>query len=238
MAEPATKWHKGGLILSFTLLSGVWIGSLVPTGTAGASTPTTVTPGPSAPCRNSQFHAKGRPASLVQTLRAIPLPPTPSSLSGFQSPGTSVPKSNIETSAPDGNGLLFGLAVYDQFNEVTYPAISTDRGATWQIDGPFFWVAAADGAGETHNIGALGGSGAYFWGQGGNVVKVTTDKGLHWWATGFAGGVDKVSASKGILHTIALGDQASCSTFEAFSYVSKNSGHTWTLQGRVRNARL
>jgi hypothetical protein len=134
--------------------------------------------------------------------------------------------------------VFFGLAVYPQFGQATYPALSTDGGHSWRIDGPLFWVAAAEGAAVTNDVGALGSRGAYFWGKGGNVVKVTLDDGLRWWATGFGDSVYKVSASHGVLRTIALGNQVSCNAFQAFQYVSTDSGRTWRFHGRMHDVAL
>jgi hypothetical protein len=143
------------------------------------------------------------------------------------------------TTAANGGGVLFGLAVNPpDVASATYPALSTDGGTAWRIDGPVFWVAGADAPAVTSSVGALGPHGAYFWGQGGSLVKVTTDEGLHWWLTGFAAGVYKVSASHGTLRTIALGNQVSCTDFQAFLYVSTNSGRTWKLHGQLRAVRL
>jgi len=136
----------------------------------------------------------------------------------------------------DGD-IAFGLAVYRGFQGATYPAISTDGGAIWRIDGPRFYVAAAQAANATSNVGALGTSGAYFWGQGGNFVKITTDEGTHWWITGFAAGVFKVSVTHGTLRTIALGNQLQDGDFQAFLYVSTNSGSTWSFHSQLPNVR-
>ena len=143
------------------------------------------------------------------------------------------------TTAANGDGVLFGLAVYPpNLGSATYPALSTDGGDTWRIDGPVFWIAGADAPAVTSSVGALGLHGAYFWGQGGNAVKVTTDEGQHWRLTGFGAGVYKVSAAHGTLRTIALGNEVSCTGFQAFLYVSTNSGRTWKLRGQLRDVRL
>ena len=152
--------------------------------------------------------------------------------------GALVPEADIVTTATDSDQVRFGLAIYRDLMSATYPALSTDGGATWRIDGPRFYVAAAQGANETGSVGALGPRGAYFWGQGGNFVKITTDDGVHWWIVGFAAGVYSVGASHGTLRTVALGNQVSCSEFQAFLYVSTDSGQTWNLQGRLRNVSL
>jgi hypothetical protein len=142
------------------------------------------------------------------------------------------------TKATTGSEIRFGLAVFPNLMEATYPAFSSDRGATWRVDGPLFWVAAADGAAVIGDVGALGSEGAYFWGKTGNFVKVTTDEGSHWWLTGFGAGVYKVSATHGVLRTVALGNQVSCTAFQAFLYVSADSGRTWTMHGRLANVRF
>ncbi|MGO9856991.1 MAG: hypothetical protein ACLPYY_18365 [Acidimicrobiales bacterium] len=149
--------------------------------------------------------------------------------------GTVVPRSDMTVTAVDGHGLRFGLATYPTPQDTTYPAISTNGGGSWRIDGPLFHVAAAQGASVITNVGPLGSQGAYFWGRGGNVVWVTTDRGSQWWSTGFSYGVHVVSATHGVLNAAALGNQLKGGEFETFLYVSKDSGRTWTLRGRLGN---
>ena len=177
------------------------------------------------------------PAFVHRTVRAIPLPGTPSSILNFRPVGALVAKADVVATAADSRRVLFGLAVYRDFTGATYPAISSDGGAIWRIDGPRFYVAAAQAASVTSHVGALGPHGAYFWGPGGNSVKVTTDEGIHWWITGFAAGVDKVSSTRGTLRTVALGNQLPGGAFQAFLYVSTNSGKTWNLHGQLHNVR-
>ena len=178
------------------------------------------------------------PSFVQKTLRATPdQQDTPLSIADYQAVGVLVPKTDIVATAADSPRLHFGLAVYRGFQGATYPAISTDGGAIWRIDGPRFYVAAAQAANATSNVGALGTSGAYFWGQGGNFVKITTDEGTHWWITGFAAGVFKVSVTHGTLRTIALGNQLQDGDFQAFLYVSTNSGSTWSFHSQLPNVR-
>ena len=179
------------------------------------------------------------PTFVLRTLHAKAFSETPASIPDFQPAGTAVPKTDIVATAADSHQLRFGLAVYRSFNAAMYPAISTDGGATWRIDGPQFWVAAAQAGNVTTNVRALGAHGAYFWGQGGNTVKVTNDRGRHWWVTGFAAGVYTVSASHGTLRTVAFGKQVNGGPdFQAFLYVSEDSGHTWKLHGELPNVKL
>jgi hypothetical protein len=162
-----------------------------------------------------------------------------SAVPNLQLAGTVVPQSDIEAIAADSSSLRFGLAVFQSPNAATYPAISTDGGATWRIDGPQFWVAAAQAGNVTTNVGALEPRGAYFWGRGGNTVKVTTDAGRHWWVTGFAAGVFSVSASHGTLRTVAFGQQLNNRLdYQAFLYVSKDMGLRWKLHGELPAVKL
>jgi hypothetical protein len=179
------------------------------------------------------------PAFIHRTLRAVPFHSAPaSSVPNFQSVGAVVPKADIVATAADSSRLHFGLAVYRDLMSATYPAISNDGGATWRIDGPLFYVAAAQGPNTTSSVGSLGPHGAYFWGQGGNFVKLTTDEGAHWWVSGFAAGVDEVRRTHGILRAVALGNQVQSGAFQAFLYESANSGMTWNLRGQLRNVTL
>jgi hypothetical protein len=176
---------------------------------------------------------------LHRTLRAVSLhEESVASIPNYQSAGTLVPKVDIAATAGDSNGARFGLAVYPDLNSATYPAISIDGGATWRICGPRFWVAAAQGPAVTSSVGALNSRGAYFWGQDGNLVKVTLDEGVHWWATGFPGGVYKVSATHGTLRTVALGNQVKGGAFQDFLYISTDSGRTWKFHGRLPDLKL
>jgi hypothetical protein len=238
---------KRWLVTSGISIAVLFIASFTTSAPSGASTATTVvassgttrttvTPGSGGSCKNTQFRGQRfRPAFVRRTLRALPLQATPST-PDYQPVGVLVPNADIATTASDSNGMLFGLAVFQEL--ATYPAMSTDGGAIWRIDGPPFSNAGADAPAFTSTVGALGANGAYFWGQGGNAVKVTLDEGLHWWIAGFGAGVYKVSASHGTLRTIALGNQVSCTDFQAFLYVSTDSGRIWNFHGQLRDVRL
>jgi hypothetical protein len=246
MARMTTDRGKAWILIVGVSLTAVMISWLASAGSSGASptktippfrgsTLTTVTPRPGGPCRGSQIPQSPHHVSIPRILRAAPLPSMPSPQPNYQREGAFVPQSNIHTTTTDGKGTLFGLAVYRRLLEATYPALSTNGGHTWRIDGPLFWVAAADGAAATSDVGALGSHGAYFWGRGGNLVKVTIDDGVRWWVRGFSAGVYKVSASHGALRTVALGNQVSCTAFRAFLYVSTDSGRTWRFQASLHN---
>jgi hypothetical protein len=206
----------------------------------GGPTRTTAAPQRSGEnCHNSTYAGhSARPRFLRRAMRAVPLHGQGSSTPDSWPPGAVVPRTDIVSVARDENGVSFALADYRDPVHSTYPALSTDGGSTWQVDGPMFWVAAADGPAVTSRVGAFGPEGAYFWGEGGNAVKVTTDEGAHWWTTGFGAGVFHVTASHGILRAVALGNQVSCSEFQAFLYVSSDSGRIWTLRRELRHVTL
>jgi hypothetical protein len=103
----------------------------------------------------------------------------------------------------------------------------------WRIDGPRLSYPAADGAGFADSIGARAPEFAYVWGAGGNLVRVNTHGGRHWWMADFPDGVHSVSWSHGQLRARALGDQLPDGRFTTYLYVSLNNGRTWTLRRRL-----
>ncbi len=149
--------------------------------------------------------------------------------------GTVVPQADISASAADTRQLRFGLAVYP--SSQTYPAISSDAGTSWRIDGPLFYMAAAQAPNITTAVDSLGSHGAYFWGQGGNVVKITTDGGRHWWVSVFYSQVYSVSESNGALRTVVFGNDVGKHSVQTFLYVSTDSGRIWRLRGELPDVR-
>ncbi len=156
----------------------------------------------------------------------------------LQPVGTPVPSVDVSAEAISGPSASFGLTVFPSLNDATYPALSTDGGRTWHVDGPEFYVAAAQGPSVVSSVGALPPDGAYMWGQDGNVVRVTTDGGVEWWATGFASGVYKVTASEGKIDTVALGPPSANGTFPTYLYESTDGGHSWRFRGQLSNVTL
>lgn len=194
---------------------------------------------PASSGQESLLAGRDLPPYLQETLHARQLTQSTESLviTNPQRVGTLVPSSDVVVTAADNRQLRFGLARYSSTRDAAYPAISSDAGNTWRIDGPLFHIDALQGASVITNVGSLGTDGAYYWGQGGNVVWVTTDRGSHWWLTGFSYGVNRVTASHGTLSTDALGGQLKGGGIERFLYVSNDSGHTWDLRGRLANLR-
>jgi hypothetical protein len=154
-----------------------------------------------------------------------------------QPSGTSVPSQDVAAIASAKANLEFGLATFPNSSQ-TYPAISTDGGTSWKIDGPLFHVDALQGASVVGSAGVLLPHGSYFWGRGGVIIWITYDEGAHWWKVVFGGGVDAVSARKGTLEAVALGAQVKHATaVERFLYTSTDSGKTWRVRRQLADLR-
>jgi hypothetical protein len=142
----------------------------------------------------------------------------------YLAPGTRVSGASIGVRTAGAGRVLYGLADQGAMMGTVWPAISTDAGRHWRIDGPLFSYAGADGAAATDAIGARGASMAWAWGGGGNLVKVTTDSGRQWWLADFPAGVSSVRWQAGHLTVWALRPGSGVSR-----YVSPDNGRTWRL---------
>jgi hypothetical protein len=191
---------------------------------------TSATRPPVAATRHHPAAASGMPS----TIQARPDPTAKGD--GILQPGTPVPAADIDDRASATREMIFGLAAvnYQGSPGSTYPAISTDAGHSWRIDGPLFSSGPAAGASATSAIGTISPETAYAWGPFGNFVKVTADAGRHWSVSTFGAGVCSVSEHDGLLQARAFGLQPGPGgEIETFLYVSRNRGLTWTLQGRL-----
>src|SRR5579863_6423917 len=148
--------------------------AVAPVGQTAISPPTTAWP----PTTSATTSTAPPALPMATTLEATLMPDSASA--DFVPTGTAVPGGDVITTVAS-NQTVFGLAQLPLVPPATYPVISTDGGKSWHVDGPLFHIDAADGPGTTSSIGALGSDGAYAWGEGGNVVKVTTDGGMQWW---------------------------------------------------------
>ena len=68
--------------------------------------------------------------------------------------GTAVPGHDVTASVSDNSKLKFGLATFPSSTQ-TYPAISTNGGTSWKVDGPLFHVDALQGASVVASSGVL-----------------------------------------------------------------------------------
>jgi hypothetical protein len=90
----------------------------------------------------------------------------------------------VKSSALFGNRVFpnarIGFALANGPN-AQYPAVTSDGGMRWRIDGPQFHVDAADGP---EGVGFVGVEGPHtFFAYGSSAVDVTTDGGRAWWET-------------------------------------------------------
>ncbi|HWA68085.1 MAG TPA: hypothetical protein VG899_17110 [Mycobacteriales bacterium] len=132
-----------------------------------------------------------------------------------------------------GGQVRAGLAEGPATAGAVYPALSTDAGTHWRIDGPMFYRPAADAPDVTSRLAALGDHTLMAWGQGGNFVKTTTDRGAKWFASDFPAGVQSAAVSNGELTVRALGDPDRSGTFPTRRYVSSDGGLTWQRGPRL-----
>jgi hypothetical protein len=146
--------------------------------------------------------------------------------------GTAVPGHDVTRSVSDNAKLKFCLATFPSTTQ-TYPAVSTNGGTTWKVDGPLFHVDALQGASVATSSGVLPSHGAYFWGRGGNLIWITYDEGAHWWTAVFGAGVDDLSSRHGTLEAVVCGAQVRTTALQRFLYVSTDSGRTWRVRRQL-----
>ncbi len=146
--------------------------------------------------------------------------------------GTGVPRNDVTASVSDNSALKFGLATFPSSTQ-TYPAISTNGGTAWKVDGPLFHVNALQGASVVASSGVLPPHGAYFWAHGANVIWLTYDEGAHWRTAVFGAGVDDLRSRRGTLEAVVFGAQVRATALQRFLYVSTDSGKTWRFHRRL-----
>jgi hypothetical protein len=146
-------------------------------------------------------------------------------------PGTVVPARDVRSTVQLGAGTAAGLADRGTVLGFAYPALSRDGGRSWRIDGPQFSHAGADGAGATSRLLAAGNGTLIAWGPTGNLVKVTSDRGQHWFQAVFPRGVHSVLVAGTTLVVRALGDQlprgSETGQFATWRYTSTDGGRHW-----------
>ena len=109
---------------------------------------------------------------------------------------------------------------------VQYPALSTNGGGVWRIDGPPLHVDAADGAEAVGSAGIAGPR--TFFAYGSSVADVTTDRGRTWWET-FLGENVLVVAPALRNELVAYVEQpvGNQQLNPAWQYVSRDGGRHW-----------
>ena len=151
--------------------------------------------------------------------------------------GTAVPRNDVTASVSDNRKLRFGLATFPSTTQ-TYPAISTNGGTDWKVDGPLFHVDALQGASVVASSGVLPPRGAYFWSRGGNLIWLTYDEGVHWRTAVFGAGVDDLRSRHGTLEAVVFGAQVRTTALQRFLYVSTDSGKTWKFHRQLADLHI
>jgi hypothetical protein len=123
--------------------------------------------------------------------------------------------------------VIVALADKGAFFGEVYAAISTDGGGGWRIDSPQFAHAGACGPCTTNHLNVTSDGTVFAWGNGGNLVKVTTDLGRHWYQTVFPAGVKSTTTAGRRLVVRALGDETATGRFFTRRYVSADNGMIW-----------
>jgi hypothetical protein len=144
----------------------------------------------------------------------------------FSPPGTVVRRSavfgnRVFLNADEGVALANG-------DNAQYPALSTDGGRVWRIDGPPLHVDAADAAEGVGSVGIA--DPRTFYAFGSSVVDVTTDRGRTWWETYLGEDVAAVVPSyrnKLVAYVEQSVSNQHLNPAVTWQYVSRDGGRHW-----------
>jgi hypothetical protein len=128
----------------------------------------------------------------------------------------------VFANAHDGFALANG-------DNAQYPAVTTDGGRRWRIDGPQVHVDAADGPEGVGYVGAVGPR--EFFAYGSSVVDVTTNGGRTWWETYLGELVMAVVPGPANDLVAYVQEQVSndrSTPTVTWQYVSRDGGHHWS----------
>jgi BNR/Asp-box repeat protein len=150
-------------------------------------------------------------------------------------PGTVVSSGDLfQTTQNQGQEVFvdhlhgYGLAF---IQSQTYPVTTADGGITWRVDGPIFYVAAADADQYVDQITAPSAQTILVWGpSSANVVDVTTDAGLTWWSANLGPGV------LGMGETETTPDRLWAVVADPIArfFISADGGRTWSFSHTIR----
>ena len=131
-------WFGAEILAVFLMASGVVVTSGEPSsaaesGSAASALPTWLH-------KTVDAHAYVAPASPF--------------VSSTEPAGATVPGHDVTATVSDNGKLKFGLVTFPSSTQ-TYPAISTNGGMTWRVDGPLFHVDALQGASVVASSGVL-----------------------------------------------------------------------------------
>jgi hypothetical protein len=190
--------------------------SLLGLGACGSPTPLTRSQTAGAPTR-SPTTARGR----------LLVPSQVSPAYEMLTPGTVVPSQDLfQVTQSQGQEVFvspqkgYGLAFVQS---QTYPVTTADGGISWRVDGPIFYVAAADADAYVDQISAPSPQTVLVWGpDSANTVDVTTDGGDRWRSADLGPGV------LGMGETITGKLWAVVADPSARFFLSTNGGRTWS----------
>ena len=167
-------------------------------------------------------------SQLATTITAWPLSPRPGSLAR----GTRVPNRGIGERAFINARRGFALADLPKGSADTYPVATTDGGRTWRIDGPLFYIPAAQAPAAVEFVGVAPPQTYFAFGGGGSVVDISTDGGKHW-RSAFLGDMLAVvpSSNSPGTHLIAAVEGFHGSRIETHAYATDDGGRHWHLAG-------
>lgn len=174
----------------------------------GKTIPATAVPAPTPPLRLAARRLRQRPHAV--------------------SSGSVVSSSDLFTDRVFANARN-GFALAND-GEAQYPALSTDGGRSWRIDGPQVHVDAADGP---EGVGYVGVAGPRtFFAYGSSVVDVTTDGGRTWWET-FLGELVMAVVPGPRSELVAFAQQSVSNERPnpavTWQYVSRDGGRHWSF---------
>jgi hypothetical protein len=161
-----------------------------------------------------------------QCLRAASRLPRRRASFGLSAPGT-VARSSAVFGVRVFLNAKEGVALADG-NNAEYPALSTDGGQVWRIDGPPLHVDAADGAEAVGSVGIAGPR--TFFAYGSSVVDVTTDRGRTWWETYLGENVVVVVPSNGnelLAYVEQSVNHQHLNPAATWQYISRDGGRHW-----------
>jgi hypothetical protein len=185
-------------------------------------------------CSSDEKPPKANSPRIPTSIRAELLPDRSPAVYEMLAQGTAVPASEVfqETlkagelgSSVDGDA--YGLAFVQS---QTYPVITTNGGKSWTVDGPIFYIAAADAPAVVDQIANVLPNTVFVWGEAGHVV-VSTDGGEHWWSSNFNGALSMGQSWPGNGLFVVM------SINPSVTYTSSDGGRTWSLDKSVTKVR-
>lgn len=161
------------------------------------------------------------PVSLLN-IKGLLLTQSPGGPYQYLAPGTAEPSSNIGQRSAQYSGVVYGLADEGSLFGASWPAISRNNGASWAIDGPQMWRAAAQGAAYVDHITSYSPYDVAAWG---GALWVTSDAGAHWYGGVIGEGVVTLGYANGAFTAEVLPVTGDVD----WIYASQDGGQTWSF---------